>query len=386
MWNGKCHMQTSPSFIHQRSSSLSIVHQPHHHSQPQQHYQPHSHQPDITSLRSVSSEDVSGAAKGKCCSAAARNPAIKTGRRIQLFQMIILPFIPILALIVQTSVILHNLLIYRMEVSDIETQVTIATDLGKVVTRLQLERSEVAFYVFTNGSHTRSNLTQRFAITDQALNNMTTWSEVSVPSHDDEDIGVMLNRTEFLSRLNDFRDKISSEESSIAEVMNWYTSITRGMLNHLTEQIKETDNSGVWRYLLGFKNLLRSIECIGIATSYGIKYFGRGVLGTEAYVAYIKHDSLGKDLLNGTLNYVPSLFDIYRNLNLSKADYGNLKNWSNIILKNRKKSPSVEDSIDYYDLMAKYVDELRKLQRELRIKIRCLVIRFAKKLFLYYLH
>lgn len=34
-------------------------------------------------------------------------------------------------------------------------QVTIATDLGKVVTRLQLERSEVAFYIFTNGSKQR---------------------------------------------------------------------------------------------------------------------------------------------------------------------------------------------------------------------------------------
>lgn len=28
-------------------------------------------------------------------------------------------------------------------------------DLGKLVTRLQLERSEVAFYIFTNGSKER---------------------------------------------------------------------------------------------------------------------------------------------------------------------------------------------------------------------------------------
>ena len=32
---------------------------------------------------------------------------------------------------------------------------TIATDLGKVVTQMQLERSEVAFYIFTNGSKLR---------------------------------------------------------------------------------------------------------------------------------------------------------------------------------------------------------------------------------------
>lgn len=37
--------------------------------------------------------------------------------------MIILPFIPILALIVQTSLTLNEILIYRMESSDIEAQV-----------------------------------------------------------------------------------------------------------------------------------------------------------------------------------------------------------------------------------------------------------------------
>lgn len=43
------------------------------------------------------------------------------------------------------------------------------------------------------------------------------------------------------------RQKISSEESSITEVMTWYTSVNAAMLDHLTNQIKETDNSGVWR-------------------------------------------------------------------------------------------------------------------------------------------
>lgn len=39
-------------------------------------------------------------------------------------QMIILPFIPILALIVQTSVTLQEILDYKAEVADIEAQVS----------------------------------------------------------------------------------------------------------------------------------------------------------------------------------------------------------------------------------------------------------------------
>lgn len=101
----------------------------------------------------------------------------------------------------------------------------------------------------------RANLTQRFANTDHALNNMTTWSEISVPTapdEDEDDREVMLNRAEFQSRLNEFRERVrlEPEDSSITEVMNWYTSINRGLLHHLNEQIKETDSSGVWRWVL----------------------------------------------------------------------------------------------------------------------------------------
>lgn len=44
---------------------------------------------------------------------------------------------------------------YNSIIIIIYLQVTIATELGKFVTRMQLERSEVAFFVYTNGSTLR---------------------------------------------------------------------------------------------------------------------------------------------------------------------------------------------------------------------------------------
>lgn len=78
-------------------------------------------------------------------------------------------------------------------------------------------------------------------------------------------------------------------------------------------------------YLIGFKNLIRSIENIGVSAVYGINYFGRGHLNTESYVNYIKYDTLGKDLLNSSLNYVPYLKDEYKNLT-NFREYGSIKN------------------------------------------------------------
>lgn len=47
----------------------------------------HNLQLDKISVRSISSEDISNGGSGRCCNAAARNPAIKTGRRLQLMQV-----------------------------------------------------------------------------------------------------------------------------------------------------------------------------------------------------------------------------------------------------------------------------------------------------------
>ncbi|CAH1405099.1 unnamed protein product [Nezara viridula] len=44
-----------------------------------------------------------------------------------------------------------------------------------------------------------------------------------------------------------WRQNISSEDSTIRDVLHWYNSVNAAMLAHLTDQIKETDNSGVWR-------------------------------------------------------------------------------------------------------------------------------------------
>jgi len=79
------------------------------------------------------------------------------------------------------------------------------------------------------------------------------------------------------------------------------------------------------RYLISFKNLLRSIENIGISTVYGINYFARGELHNASYIHYVRHEALGNDLLNSSLNYVPSLRKLYMDLTTRMADYGNIR-------------------------------------------------------------
>ena len=59
-----------------------------------------------------------------------------------------------------------------------------------------------------------------------------------------------------------FRVKVREGKiAEITEILAWYEYINDVILDHLDENIKSTDRSGVWRYLISFK-----------VTQYMIKY------------------------------------------------------------------------------------------------------------------
>ncbi|KAG6452852.1 hypothetical protein O3G_MSEX007821 [Manduca sexta] len=113
--------------------------------------------------------------------------------------------------------------------------------------------------------------------------------------------------------------------TSMTEAVEWYTNANAALLNHLTKEIKDTDSSTIWRYLVGFKNLLRSIECKGIASVLGINYFARGYLQARAHERYITHMVLGRDLLDNTLNLVPSLIPLHKDIKEDSPEYQDLE-------------------------------------------------------------
>lgn len=76
-------------------------------------------------------------------------------RKLQTVQMIVLPFIPIVALITQNIVGLKSVLEYQTDVQELNAQVSVAGDVAKLISHLQWERSELAFFIFLNGTTIR---------------------------------------------------------------------------------------------------------------------------------------------------------------------------------------------------------------------------------------
>ena len=87
------------------------------------------------------------------------NPTTPSGQKFFILHMLVLPLIPITALVIQNSVTMHTLLGYQSRVSTIRRQVRGAMEIALFIQNIQEERAEVALYIFTNQTNTEVNTT-----------------------------------------------------------------------------------------------------------------------------------------------------------------------------------------------------------------------------------
>ena len=66
--------------------------------------------------------------------------------------MILLPLIPIIVLVAQTCYQVSQIIHFQTEVWSLQKQVDSAVEMGTILTALQRERGEVAYFIFSNGT------------------------------------------------------------------------------------------------------------------------------------------------------------------------------------------------------------------------------------------
>ncbi|KAF0299083.1 Atrial natriuretic peptide receptor 2 [Amphibalanus amphitrite] len=295
-----------------------------------------------------------------CCGL---DPTTGRGKQIHLAQMLCLPFIPIMALIIQNAANMISVLQYQYEMQETISQVQISTGLGNVTEALQSERAEIAFFLFTNGSVIRRNLSEHFQYTNQLLDDLK-WPKFRIGDQ------LFQNKILFRIRLDDFRDKITRFDTpSIDAGIQFYNRANYIFLDQLTREIKEKDASGVWRPLLAYKNLIRAIEHLGISMVFGEEYFGRGDLDHNSYLSFVTNDALGQDFLNASKSFAYWIKDRYQLLQYDYPWYSNITRRRKEIVTRVKIEPDFEKATEYFYAMLGYLDSLQKIQYEIRGKI-----------------
>ena len=88
------------------------------------------------------------------------NPTTPSGQKFFILHMLVLPLIPITALVIQNGVTMSTLMGYSSRVLTIRKQVRGAMEIALFIQNIQDERAEVALYIFTNQSDASFNMTE----------------------------------------------------------------------------------------------------------------------------------------------------------------------------------------------------------------------------------
>ncbi|XP_069158737.1 LOW QUALITY PROTEIN: uncharacterized protein [Procambarus clarkii] len=325
-----------------------------------------------------------------CCNF---NPVSKSGKKWHQVQMILLPFIPIAALIVQNCWFMSTVADHQREMQVLASQVQGTVELGILLTALQLERGEVAYFIFSNGtklrmkgaveegqlpgkktsrlpsessanissrssSNSRTDLPATFRRTDRVLEEVITW-----PNFSDTAANTLLgSKLRFQLQLEGLRQRVNVQGDTVAQKMEWYSLITSYIMEAIISNIKDASISGVWKLLVAYKDLIRSVEYFGIVMIEGLNYFGSGSLTQERFVNYVTYDILAWKSLNQTKDFVQVIREKVEGFNIQYEEFNNITEWRQKVLGNTVQEVDLSVADDYFYVMVRFTDELRNLQ------------------------
>jgi len=74
--------------------------------------------------------------------------------------------------------------------------------------------------------------------------------------------------------------------------------------------------------MISFKNLIRAIENVGVATSYVVQYYSIGSLNAEELIQFLQARAIAKEYLEQASNFSPKIrkaLDEVKNSNYSEV-------------------------------------------------------------------
>ena len=249
-------------------------------------------------------------------------PSTKRGQNIYMACMLLIPLIPIFALITQNIILLDDIINRKAELMDIDLSVEKSDEVARLVSNLQQERSEVLLSVFVS-NHIDStvniglDLKNRFRQTDGSLNNISNWRS---PAGED----IFRSKLRFQIRLDDFRIRVvenndtSKADIVVEDAMLFYNYATKVLLDDLSSMIKSSNGSSSWRFLIAYKNILRAIESVGIEMSLGIRYQATGKLTNRNFARFIEKHKLSQEYLLQSETFLSDMRNRIKNVRKGK--------------------------------------------------------------------
>ena len=171
-------------------------------------------------------------------------PTTRRGQVVYMFIMLLIPLIPIFALITQNTILVNNIIIRKNELIEADISILKGDETARLVAALQQERSASLMQIYLSETASKEvdlDFDAQRAQTDAALENMTEWR---VPPGE----AIFKSKLRFQIRVDDFRSLTDKRNSTTKkqnqklafETLEFYTYATRVLLDDLSSIISPT--------------------------------------------------------------------------------------------------------------------------------------------------
>ena len=176
--------------------------------------------------------------------------------------MILIPLIPIMALVVQNLILLSDVIERKDNLLVADKSVLKSDETARLIASLQRERTASLMQIFltntsrfTTGSVSELDLDfiRQRAQTDEALENITDWRDFTGETMFQSKLRLQIRIDDF-RELQDNRNLSSKEQNEklALDSQDFYTYTTRVLLDDLSNIIIASNGSRTWRYLVTY--------------------------------------------------------------------------------------------------------------------------------------
>ena len=299
----------------------------------------------------------------------------RNGQTLYAFVMILIPLIPIMALVIQNLVLLTDVIERKDNLLVADKSVLKSDETARLIASLQRERTASLMQIFltntskfTTGSVSELDLDfvqQRYQ-TDEALENVTGWRDFTGEAMFQSKLRLQIRIDDF-RELQDNRNLSSKEQNEklALDSLDFYTYTTRVLLDDLSNIIIASNGSRTWRYLVTYKNMLRAIESLGIEISYGIIILGKagGQLSSDDYANYIETHFLCREYMLQSQSFISRMRESISLITESDQYKQYNKKYQSLIQQSRQTNDTEDQSQQIFSYFLNTFDVISMLRQ-----------------------
>ena len=288
--------------------------------------------------------------------------------------MILIPLIPIMALVIQNLILLSDVIERKDNLLVADKSVLKSDETARLIASLQRERTASLMQIFltntsrfTTGSVSELDLDfiRQRAQTDEALENITDWRDFTGETMFQSKLRLQIRIDDF-RELQDNRNLSSKEQNEqlALDSQDFYTYTTRVLLDDLSNIIIASNGSRTWRYLVTYKNMLRAIESLGVEISYGIIFLGKeGELSPDDYANYVEKHFLCREYMLQSQSFISRMRESISFITESEQYKQYILSYQNNIQRTSKTNDTEKQSQQIFNYFLKTFDVISMLRR-----------------------